>query len=137
MNTLAPEEMTGAEQRAHGYAESLKAAGWRVTINVVEYEPKRYSDGRIMISGFRSVGLSAQREWYESTLHGIWHSVTEPSDGHRRTTCYREGALWQHVGGKRKIRHERDFGCWVSTLETVTRAGGSIEIKHERGDSAP
>jgi hypothetical protein len=110
---------TQADRNAAQLRERFEKAGWKVTVNVTDYEPTRYGDGRVMTSGFRSVGLTAQSpRWYDGTLHTHWMSTTTPREGCKRTTKWHGGTYYPLTGKRKELRTRQSLAIWIDVILT-------------------
>jgi hypothetical protein len=131
----APVYTTDAERRGFARAEKLAADGYNVTVTINDNEPLRYEDGGQMTSGFRAVHVWSHGEWYETTLGGHWVTVTQPSEGSRRTTRY-GGGEWHRSSAKAwpKLPTEKALDLRIS-CETGYSTKPVSRITIERGES--
>jgi hypothetical protein len=116
--------VTRADELAAQLRERFEKAGWKVTINTSDIEPTRYDDGRVMTSGFRSVGLTASGpQWWEGTLHTHWMSTTTPRDGHPRTTKWHGGTWYPLTSERKELRTKTSFAIWIDVILTGKEDG--------------
>jgi len=126
---------TQAEARAYAYAEKLAAAGWTVTVTITDHAPARYRNGEIMLPGMRQASFLARRNWYDASFSGHWLTITEPTQGGRRTTRFTGGHRYPLTQPAKAIPQEHQLAIWadIETDSNTAGAQGSVTTKREQG----
>lgn len=118
---------TGADQAADAVAAKLKAAGWEVrTLRGSAGEPKRFSDGRLIIPVRYSVSLHADgpRSIGCTYLSAYWSTITEATDwSDPASTTGLACPAEVYVGGvKHELATEAEMNTWLDALIAVAAA---------------
>jgi hypothetical protein len=114
----------GADQAAAELAAKLEAAGWRVRLYAADGQPRRFSDGSLMISTTRQTALHADgpHAIRYANLAAYWYTVIDAKEVEHVGDIQFNGAEISIGGTDRELKTEAEMNAWLDALIAVAAA---------------